>query len=91
MVDVAKPSPVYLTDRNLETAAVLAIFLDLLHGRRLPAPNDLTTRRIRELPRVYELAVKYDCPFVLRQLHLNLRSSLLDGTLNPFLTFTLLS
>ncbi|RSH85318.1 hypothetical protein EHS25_005125 [Saitozyma podzolica] len=63
MVDVAKPSPVYLTDRNLETAAVLAIFLDLLHGRRLPAPNDLTTRRIRELPRVYELAVKYDCPF----------------------------
>lgn len=91
MVDAAKPSPVYLTDRHIETAAVLVIFLDLLHGRSLPIPNDLATRRIRELPRVYDLAIKYDCAMVLRQLHLNLRSSLFDGTLNPFLTFTLLS
>lgn len=91
MVEFAKPSPIYLTDQHIETAAVLAIFLDLLHGKRLPLPKDLATRRIRELPRVYDLAIKYDCPFVLRQLHLNLRSSLFDGTLNPFFTFTLLS
>jgi len=61
-----------MTDETIETATILRHFVDLITGRKLPTPSDISSVDMRN---IIHFATKYECQLALGTLLHALRSS----------------